>query len=211
MIIVWLLGGILAVSVAFFIPPNSPELWPALNTAAIPVILYILALAFYTLRSPITRKARIIAWVSITLVGTASYSSWTVMDALSHYQHNKLLEIHSVIVRGILLEFIPRRQLDALDAYYNQRSKKKESLVQVFQRINDGAKIGANIYKPQFAGDTTVSILVQSLSDNEVVLLGMHSYGRGRNADFKNYNGRVGLIQEKYALTEKGISHESEN
>lgn len=211
MIIVWLLVGIVAVSVAFFIPPNSPELWPALNTAAIPVIVYILALAFYTLRSPITRKARIIAWVSIILVGGATYTSWSEMNGLSHYQRNQLMKIHTVIVRGIMHAFIPTPQLDALEVYHKQGLKKKESLAQVFQRLNDGAKIGANIYKPQWAGDTTISITVQSLSENEVVLVGLHSYGRGRKVDFKNYNGRVGMIQEKYTLTEKGITHESEN
>jgi hypothetical protein len=207
---VWLLVGIVAVSVTFFIPPNSPELWPALNTAAIPVIVYILALAFYTLRSPITRKARIIAWISILLVGGATYTSWSEMNELSHYQRNKLLQIHSVIVRGIMGTFIPNSQLDVLEAYYKQGSNRKESLARVFERLNDGAKIGTNISRPEYT-DNSISIIVQSLSDNEIVLLGLHSYGKGRKADFKNYGGKAGLIQEKYILTEKGITHESEN
>jgi hypothetical protein len=210
MIIFWLLGGIVVVSVAFFIPGSSTELWPNINAAVIPLIVYILALGLYTLRSPITRKARIIAWLSIILVGSGTYTSWTVMDALSHYQHNKLLEIHSVIIRGIMRDRVPSRQLDALEVYHKQGAKKKESLAQVFQRLNDGAKIGANIYKPEWEGDSS-SIVVQSLSENEVVLLGLHSYSRGRNADFRNYTGKVGLIQEKCTLTEKGITYESEN
>ena len=210
MIIVWLLAGIAAVSVAFFIPANSPELWPSLNAAAIPMVLYILALAFYTLRSPITRKARIIAWVSIFLVGGATYTMWSEMNSLSHYQHNKLLQIHSVIIRGILLARVPTIQLITLEAYHSQGSKKKETLAQVFQRLNDGAADGANIYKPESPGDS-LSIVVQSLSENQVVLLGLHAYSKGRNPEFKNYSGRTGLVQEKYTLTEKGIAHESEN
>ncbi len=211
MIIVWLLAGIVAVSVAFFVPANSSELWPALSAAAIPVVVYVLALAFYTLRSPITRKARIIAWISVLLVGGATYTSWSEMNALSHYQHNKLLEIHAVINRGIMMYYIPKWQLAALESYYKQGPNKKESLAQVFQRLNNGAKIGANIYKPQWDGDTTISIVVRTMSDNEVVLMGLHSYGKGRKVDFRNYNGRVGLIQEKFILTEKGLTHESEN
>jgi hypothetical protein len=210
MIIVWLLGGIVAVSVAFFIPPNSPELWPALNAAAIPVIVYILALAFYTLRSPITRKARVIAWVSILLVGGASSTSWSEMNKLSHWQHNKLLEIHSVIVRGIMHAYAPTNHLKTLEAYHRQGSRKKETLAQVFQRLNEGAAVGTNVYKPDNPGDS-LSIVVQSLSDNQIVLLGLHAYCRGRNAEFKNHDGRTGMIQEKYTLTEKGISYESEN
>jgi hypothetical protein len=210
MIIIWLLGGIAVVTVAFFIPPNSTELWSSLNAAAVPVILYVLALGFYTLRSPITRKARIIAWVSILLVGGATYTSWSEMNALSHYQHNKLLQIHSVIIRGILLARVPTIQLATLEAYHSQVSKKKETLAQVFQRLNDGVAVGANIYKPESPGDS-LSIVVQSLSENQVVLLGLHSYSKGRNPEFKNYSGRTGLVQEKYTLTEKGITHESEN
>ena len=211
MIIVWLLAGIAAVSVAFFIPSQSSELWPAINVAAIPVVVYLLALAFYTLRSPITRKGRIIGWIAVVLVGGATSVSWTTMDALSHYQHDKLLQIHSVIVRGILLAYAPKAELKALEAYHNQGSKKKESLSQVFQRLNGGAKTGTNIHKPEYEGDTTLSIVVQSLSDNEVVLVGSHSFGRGRKADFRNVNGGVGLIQERFTLTEKGVTYESEN
>jgi hypothetical protein len=210
MIVVWLLVGIVAVSVAFFIPPNSPELWPALNAAAIPVIVYILALAFYTLRSPITRKARIIAWVSILLVGGASYTSWTGMNKQSHWQHDKLLQIHAVIYRGVLQARVPENHLKTLEAYHSQGSRKKETLAQVFQRLNEGAAVGTNIYKPEMPNDS-LSIVVQSLSENQVVLLGLHAYSKGRNPEFKNYGGRTGMIQEKYTLTEKGIVYESEN
>ena len=210
MIIIWLLGGIAAVTLAFFIPPNSTELWPSLNAAAIPVVLYILALAFYTLRSPITRKARIVAWVSIVLVGGATYSHWMGMNKTTHWQHDQLLTIHSVIIRGILQAHAPRLELDALEAYHKQGSKKKESLAQVFQDKNNGATVGTNLYKPEFPEDST-SIVVRSLTDNEIVLLGLHTYSKGRKADFKNYNGRVGKVQERFTLTEKGVTYESEN
>ena len=149
MIIIWLLSGIVVVTLAFFIPPNSPELWPSLNLAVIPVILYILALGFFTLRSPITLKARIIAWVSIALVGMASFFSWSGIDTQSHWQHNQLLKIHSVIIRSILRTYAPQYELNALNDYYQQGSKKKESLGQIFQRKNNSATVGTNIYKSE--------------------------------------------------------------
>jgi hypothetical protein len=210
MIIIWLLSGIAAVTLAFFIPPNSPELWPSLNVAMIPAVLYILALGFFTLRSPITLKARIIAWVSIALVGIATYVSWTGMDAQSHWQHNQLLKIQTVITRGALLSVAPPLELNTLKEYHKQGSKKKESLGQIFQRQNNGVTVGANLYKAFNTGDST-SIVIKSLSDNEVVLLGLHPFSRGRNPDFKNYNGNVGMVQELFTLTEKGIVYESEN
>jgi hypothetical protein len=210
MIIIWLLTGIAAVTLAFFIPPNSPELWPSLNMAIIPVVIYILALALFTLRSPITLKARIISWVSIALVGAATYSSWTGMDSQSHWQHNELQKIRTVIDRGIILSFAPRYELNALKDYHKQGLKKKESLGHIFQRQNNGATIGTNIYKSELPDDST-SIVLKSLSDNEVVLLGLHAFSKGRNPDFKNYSGKVGKVQERFTLTEKGIVYESEN
>jgi hypothetical protein len=178
--------------------------------AAIPVILYVLALAFYTLRSPITRRARIIAWVSILLVGGATYSSWTGMNNTTHWQHDQLLRIHSVIVRGILFAKAPGYELSALEEYHKQGAKKKESLGHIFQRQNNGAGVGADIYKKDDPRDST-AIVVRSLSDNEVVLLGLHAYSKGRNPEFKNANGKTGMVQEKFTLTEKGIVYESEN
>ena len=210
MLIIWLLGGIAAVTLAFFIPPNSPELWPALNAAAIPVVIYILALAFYTLRSPITRKARIISWIAIVVVGGAVYSHWTGMSAQTHWQHDQLLRIQAVIVRGIIKANAPRYEANALAAYYQQHGKRKETLGQVFQRLNNGARVGMNLYKQESPADS-ISIVVRSLSDNEVVLLGIHPYSRGRSPDFANYNGRKGMIQERFTLTEKGVTYESEN
>jgi hypothetical protein len=210
MIMVWLLAGIAAVSIAFFIPPNSPELWPSLNAAAIPVVVYVVALAFYTLRSPITRRARTIAWIFICLVGGASYSSWTGLNETTHWQRDKLLQIHSVIVRGILAARAPSNLLRTLEVYHSQAPQKKETIAQVFQRLNERAGVGTNIYKPEFPTDS-LSIIVQSLTENEVVLVGLHSYSKGRNPQFGNYGGRIGKVQEKYILTEKGIEYESEN
>jgi hypothetical protein len=210
MIIIWLLSGIAAVTLAFFIPPNSSELWPSLNMAIIPAALYILALGFFTLRSPITLKARIIAWGMIALVGGATYSTWTGMDAQSHWQLNQLRKIYTVITRGILQTFAPTYELNALEEYHKQGLKKKESLGQIFQRQNTSATVGTNIYKSENPEDST-SIVIKSLSDNEVILLGLHAYSKGRNPDFKNYNGKVGMVQERFTLTEKGIVYESEN
>ncbi|RPI02270.1 MAG: hypothetical protein EHM64_14260 [Ignavibacteriae bacterium] len=210
MIIIWLLGGIAAVTIAFFVPSNSPELWPSLNMAMIPAALYILALSFYTLRSPITRTARIVSWVIIVLIGGAMYSSWTGMEVQSRWQHNQLLKIHSAITRGLLQSYAQPAALSALKEYYQQGKTKKESLGKVFQRLNPGAAAGSKIQAADMPQDSS-SIVVKSIAENEVVLLGRHQYSNGRNPDFKNYNGKTGKVQERFTLTEKGVSYESEN
>lgn len=210
MIVLWLVAGIVAVTIAFFLPGNSPELWPGLNAAAIPLIVYLLALPIYTLRTPITFKARIIVWVAVLLVGAADFWSWTGMDRQSHWQHDQLLRINQVIVRGIMQAQIPDPLLKTLETYHRQGAKKKESLAKVFQRLNDGATVGTDIHKPDFPSDN-LRYVVQSLSDNQIVITGLHAFCAGRKPDFKNYSGRTGLVQEKYMLTEKGVTYESEN
>ena len=210
MIIIWLLSGIAAVSVAFFIPPVSSEFWPSLNLAAIPLIVYSIALAAFTIRSPISLTARIAAWVFVAAVGVATYSAWSGMDEECHWQHDRLLGIQTVVTRGILRSSATTILLNVLDEYHKQGMKKKESLGVVFGRLNNGATLGADIYKSQNPSDSC-SIIVRAVSNDSVLLVGLHSFSHGRDPKFGNYDGRRGRVQEQFTLTEKGISYVTEN
>jgi hypothetical protein len=44
-----------------------------------------------------------------------------------------------------------------------------------------------------------------------IELLSQETYVKGRDPQFKNHNGQVGMIQEKIILTEKGITYVPEN
>ena len=209
MVLLWLTCGFVLVSVAFFIPGNQAEVWPNLNYAGIAALLYLLALVGYTMRRPFGRKAQIAIWAATVITLAALGMHWTGMDATSHWQQKTLLSIREVIGRGIILAEVPENLLTVLDKYYHQKGK-KGTLQQVFLNEYPGSKVGDNIHKPSHDRDS-LYVYVASLSDTMIAVAAQEMHVKGRNPSFKNFNGRAGMIQERYSLTLKGVSHESEN
>ncbi|HLF19847.1 MAG TPA: hypothetical protein VI704_03565, partial [Bacteroidota bacterium] len=168
------------------------------------------ALLVYTLRKPFGRKAQIIVGGVSFLVFVAVAMSWTGMDETSHWQQQTLLRIHEIITRGIMRAEVPDTLLKVLDDYYHQPKGKKATLSEVFRKTYPKVTVGANIHSPQGDWDS-LRVFVHSLSDAEVVVVAQHMYSKGKDQIFRNFNGRVGMVQEKFTLTAKGVRHESEN
>lgn len=210
MMILWLLGGIVVVSVAFFLPGQSTQMWPQINYAGIAGALYIVALVAYTTRNPFPKKQRFIAWSCTIILGGAVAVWWMGMDSTTHWQRERLREIRTVISRGVIQGTVPQTMVQSLEIYHKQGTKKKENLGQIFRRLTPLATQGANIHLP-LSIDDSLSVFVQTLENDRVMLVAQEAYVPGRSAGFKNYDGRIGRIQERFTLTEKGVSHESEN
>jgi hypothetical protein len=211
MMLRWLVTGTVLLAAAFFLPGISTEHWVNLNVAGVTAAVYVLALLFYTLRDPISRRALIAAWVVSIAVLASIATMWTGMDATAHWQKDQLLNIKQVISRGFITAEVPfEKLLPAFEAYHKQGPKKKETLGQVFRRLNPDATIGANIYQSRWEGDS-LSVFVHALSDSVIVLVAQEAYVAGRQPAFPNYNGRTGMVQETFTLTPSGIRHESEN
>jgi hypothetical protein len=209
-ILVWLVSGIVFVSVAFFIPSKSTELWPQFYAGGIAAIIYLIALLLYAVRKPVSIKARIIATAcSIITLGALIFSS-IQMDNQSHWQADKLMQIRGIIGRGTMTCMIPQPLFKTLKVFHEQGLIKKETIAQIFQRLNDNASVGSNIHKPENEGDI-LKIFVQSLEPDRVVLVSQETFVKGRNPEFNNYNGQKGMIQERCILTAMGIKYESEN
>lgn len=217
MVLFWLLVGVVVVSISFFIPGNSAELWPSLNAAGIAAAIYLLALFVYIFRRPISMKGRVIGATLVLIVGTAIVTVWMGLADTTHWQANQLQKIHSVIMRGILQSEVPDSMLVVLQDYHKQGRVKKASLGKLFLQKFPGATLGTNIHppytmnKPPEADRDSLRVFVTLLSDSMVVVTGTHAYSRGRNPDFVSYMGRKGTVQERFILTEKGIRHESDN
>ena len=131
-LLLWIVGGIIFVSIAFLIPPSSMELWPQFYAAGVAAIVYLIALLSYAVRKPVSIKARIIAIACFVIaLGALTFSS-IQQDKQSHWQTDKLMQARSVIGRGIMLVKIPSPLLGTLQAFHQQGSTKKENLAQVF-------------------------------------------------------------------------------
>ena len=210
MIFLWMFIGVIVTSAAFFISPASIELWPSLNAAGIIAALYLLALLFYTLRYPIPFKQRIIVGALSLICLVALYFHWTGMERTTLWQQQRLQDIHSVIVRGIIEGECPQKLLPVLEKYYTQEKGKKATLEQLLRQTYPDVRVGSNIHTLFEPNDST-RFFVTAISDSLIIITASHAYAKGRVADFVPYWGRTGSIQEKYILTVKGVSHESDN
>ncbi|MEK6756841.1 MAG: hypothetical protein AABZ02_11880 [Bacteroidota bacterium] len=208
--LVWIVAGVIVVSLAFLLTPRSTEVWPALNTAGIFAGAYLIALLIYALWKPISRRLRVAGGIVAIVVLACSAFTWVRMEDQTRWQVDQVMRVRTLIGRGVMCYEMPIPLLKTLEAYHQQGVEKKETLADVFRRLQNGATVGSNIHKPSWEGDP-MTVTVEALDLNRIVLISQETYVKGREPNFKNYDGKAGMVQEKFILTKKGISHVSEN
>ena len=209
--LLWIVGGVILVSLAFFLTPSAMDLWPSLNAAGIAGAVYLLAMTTYALRKPMKTSLRIRAWVAVVVILALGAFTWMRMQQQTEWQAATLIKIRGVVSRGEMRnEMMSSLAIRTLNEFYRQYGVTKQTLADVFRRQNEGAAPGLNIHTPQWPRDYR-QVIVAKLEPALIELVSQETYVKGRDPLFKNYNGQVGMIQEKLTLTEKGIVHVSEN
>jgi len=211
MIVIWLLVGIIAVTFAFFLPGNSTDLWPSMDTAGIAASLYIVALLIYTFRPPFPTRTRIIAGVCSIIFLCCITVTWIFSEDQSYYQRNQLLSIKSTIARGIAVSEVPNDLIVVLERFHAQGNAKKATLGQIYRQTYPYAAVQSNIHRSHELWDSSMVQTLTVLTDTEIVIVTQDRIARGRDPLFENTNGQKGTIQEKFILTAQGVRHESEN
>lgn len=209
-ILVWLLAGIVAVGLAFFSTADAVDPWKPLNSAGIVAGVYILALATYSLRPPLSRRLRIGGWITVIIAGGSVLLAWRGFENQSHCQAVSLSKTKTVISRSIIANEVSEPLLKTLEQYYAQTAKNKKSLGTVFRDRHQSVAEGWDIHE-KYADSDRLSVIVTSLKDNEVVLVAEDGDANGDNPEFNNRSGNKGMMQEWARLTERGISYEREN
>ncbi len=208
--LLWIVAGVVMVSATFFLTPQTTELWPAINAAGIAAAVYLIALLGYVLRKPLAMRQRLLVGITGILVIGCTAFTWTRRQEQAHWQADQLMKIRAVIGRGTKIAEMAPPLLKILDAYYQQGVKKSNTLADELKKTYPGAAVGANIYKSKGEWDE-LTIMVESLEPNRIVLVSQETYVQGRDPEFKNYDGKIGMLQEKFILTERGLTHVSEN
>ncbi len=210
MVFIWLIVGIIAVSAAYLIAGDSVNPWSGLHAAEIVAGLYLLALVAFATRKPFSGRARAVTLVvALIFVGAAGFFSVT-FEKTTTWQQSQLLKILGVIQRGIISSEIPQPLLTTLDRYHHQRPGARKSIGQIFREVSPDASVGKEIMQPGEPSNK-LTVYLAALSENEVVLVGQSSWGKGYSPSFENFNGKKGLPQVRATVTEKGVSYESEN
>jgi len=208
--LLWIVAGVVVVSLAFLLTPQSTELWPSINAAGIAAGLYVIALLIFVLRKPLGTKLRL--WIGIAALASMGLMAFTWVRAQeqTHWQAETVMRIRGIIGRGVMRYDMPPALLKTLDEFYKQGPTKKETLAAIFSRLHNGATAGSNIHKPMWDSDS-LKVIVKTIEPARIELVSQETFVKGRDLQFVNHNGQVGMIQETFILTEKGISHVSEN
>ncbi|MCX6135102.1 MAG: hypothetical protein NTU47_14915 [Ignavibacteriales bacterium] len=214
MVVLWLIIGCVVVSVAFFLPGRSPEVWPNINSAGIALLVYLVALlGVYSRSKHLTLRRRSTVLVIAALAILAGVFSWKQMEDQSKWQRQKLGEIGTIIGRGIYAAMITDSLLCVLDDYHHQKGKTKVSLGEIYRKRYPPGNVGDPWSSIRATGrpNPPDDIFLAAISDTQVVLVARHPWYRGEDTAFATYNGPKGTLQVRATLTEKGLQYVTEN
>lgn len=214
MIALWLILGGVLVTVAFFLPGHSSELWPNINSAGVVLLAYLAALlgAFSRKKDISPRRRTIVLILAVVAIG-ATVFSWRQMEDQTQWQRNRLNEIASVIGRGIYASMIPDSLLTVLDQYHHQRGKTRRTLGGVYRDLHPPGAVGDawSSMEPSGRPNPSDDVFLTEISDTQIVLVARHPWYKGIDTAFANFAGPTGKLQVRATLTEKGLQYVTEN
>lgn len=214
MIALWILIGGVIVTVAFFLPGHSSELWPNINSAGTALFGYFVALLWrFWRRSDLSQKRRVVVLLLAVLAFGGTTLSWRQMKAQSYWQRDRLNDIGATITRGIYTSMVPDSLLTVLDAYHRQTGRLRTSLGEMYRAHFPPGDVGDAWSTMEATGrpDPVDDVFLTAISDTHVVLVARHPWFEGRDTSFVNAAGVTGMVQVRVTLTEKGIEYVTEN
>ncbi len=210
LMIVWLAAGVFLVVVAFFLPGNSTELWEPLAASGVVGALYLAALVWYCTRPPVSARRR---WTTIgitVLTLLAAGMGWLVQKERGQWQRETVLSIRESTGRLVLFDYVRSILREPYETFHSQRGPVRRSLGEVFQMRYKEERVGTNLHKATWKGDS-LQIILTDLRDDRIVLVGWDPHARGKSPEFDNLGGQKGKLQVRFTLTEGGLNHEAEN
>lgn len=207
---IWLAAGMLLVLSAFFLFGESNSLWEPLMGAGIAGGVYLTTLVVYCTRPPISFRRR---WITIgmtALTAAAAVVGWAGQKERSQWQRETLLSIRTVIGGGIAFHATTDILRKPFEEFHAQQGRVRKSLGETFLARYSKSKVGANIYTSESQGDS-LQVILERVDDQKVVLVVLDPIARGRDPMFRNIDGRLGKLQQRFFLREKGLTYESEN
>lgn len=208
----WLAAGILVVSLGCLVPLVTDDVWLSIDIVGAAGALYLVALManvtghYFPRRIAITQRS-----IFVILFVTAAVN-WVETSQTAHWERDNLRKISYAITRSVLSDEMRPLAVKILQNYYDQSPDHMKTLGQVFRDSYPGSHAGDSIHLSCYGSDTT-AVYLGSVGDSMISLVGqaMIKGSKGKNSEYKNYNGRVGMAQARATVTERGIEYESEN
>ncbi|HKI44997.1 MAG TPA: hypothetical protein VKA08_06630 [Balneolales bacterium] len=211
--IIWLSGGILFVTAAFFVPGSTGSVWFSILLGFIAAVVYLVALYTYWFKNIRSKSARIgilTTLLLLTIISAVSsvlnYSSGRSQAAmLATYRKNiEIRCLHSYINEPLLYTLASRYDRDGHAGYRTMAAafhSKYDSLITTDHEFRYGEN--GKIY--------TWKIYVAKAHADSVVLVGESEFLKGSDPAFRNFSGDKGRYQVEGILTPKGVQYERTN
>lgn len=207
MALLWLLAGGVLLSVAYYLALDPYDPFTAMNAAGIAGAVYIIALLLVTLRKPFGAVGKVVWW-ALTLASLwAIWFAWSGMETTSRWQKERLIEVRQDLSRGILLSELYSPSLSLLKT--KQSMSPDSGIAAAFAVQFPGMKQGDTL--KHATDEISVTLIVDSLLPDEVVLIGIEKYVEGTNPEFVNPGGKFGIRQARAVVRKEGIRYELQN
>jgi len=207
--IVWFLIGSVMVVGPFLMFHVPMDPWPGAVAAGIGGTIFVMLLfLFVILTTPFTTRVKLLSGAIVAVTVLASFVSWKAMYDMTHYQRTILGTIRTVIGEEIMESAAYDAMYPSLRKYYEQRAPAKLPIGKIFLAVNK-ERIHDKVYR--FQGDEFILSALDNVSDSVVTLIMVDTVARGKDLSYANYNGRIGRLQFRAELREKGVHYEREN
>ncbi len=217
-IYLWIAGGILFVTLAFFIPAQEGSIWPSLIAGGVAALVYLTALSVYGIRKIESSGKRKLVTSTLVLLVIFSIASASISYEGSKRQTELLPEIRTTIETGMAETYIKEYLLKTMRTYYKEGEFGVDSsLGDIFHAKFDSliAEDRLLLYngKDTYSEDeeTQMKIFLHTVKADSVVLVAESAYKDGIESEFENYSGAQGMYQTKGILTKEGIRYERAN
>lgn len=212
----WIIGGVVVVVIAFFIPEQKGQIWTSVFSAMAVVGALFIGLIYYVFQKGNSTADKFLGAGLILLLAALSVFNIYYQYRASIFQTDILPKIKKTIERGVLLAHIHEPMVKTLRGYH-QNDNGDMSLEQRFKarygkeirKVNSQLRY---IHNPQ--RDSTESphlYYPQTASPDTVMLVGQSLQVPGKDTAFTNYNGQTGLLQYRGTLTKEGVDYVREN
>ncbi len=208
---IWVVVSSALVTVAFVATYLATHnTWDAAIAGGLVALVCFAGFFYRITRPPMTPRQR--WWISgislVVVVGTVIH--WNVMYTMTNYQYHLLHTIHKVIIHGIAKAMFQDEGRRTYVRYVDQRKRGNPSVGDAFRKVarydgSDSTRLNTDAWQQ-------MKMYVAAVTDTEVVLVIQDSITvDGENPTFRNYDGRVGMVQDRLRITKMGFVHETEN
>lgn len=216
--LLWLGGGLLIVTAAFFVPAREGSIWPSLIAGGVATLAYLIALSIYGISKIESSAKRKLIITTLFVFVVFSLASASISYEGSKHQTAILPQIRTTIETGIAESYIKKHLLKTMRDYYLEDNLgQNSSLGGIFRAKFDSLITEDRLLlyegKETYSEDdqTRLNIFVHTVKPDSIVLITESGYMDGRKTEFENYSGAKGKYQTQGTLTKEGIRYERTN